>query len=72
MVLIKYARDLDLHDRSQTRRRLHVQARTSNQLPENSAGNSQLQLVKDEAGKMPAYRTQNACAPQKENQCQES
>jgi len=72
MVLINYARDLDLHDRSKTRRRLHVPARTSNQLPVNSAGNSQLQLVKDEAGGMPVYRMQDACAPQKENQCQES
>ena len=79
MVLIKYARDLDLHDRSQTRRRLHEQARTSNQLPVNSAGNSQSTNQR---------RRQNACEPhvgmralrldarapipQKEDQCQES
>jgi hypothetical protein len=47
MVLINHARDLDLYDRSQTRRRWHVPARTSNQLPVNSAGNLHQQLSKD-------------------------
>ncbi|PYS65392.1 MAG: hypothetical protein DMF74_04160 [Acidobacteria bacterium] len=68
-----YANDLDLFDRHQTRLHLFSQVVIANQLPAYSAGNFQPQPNRRKTqAEIPAHRTQDACAPQKENQCQES
>jgi hypothetical protein len=50
MVLPNPARDLDLLDRDQTRRRMQSQAGIANQLPSHSDGNFHQQLRKSIAG----------------------
>ncbi len=83
MALKTHAGDLDLFDRFQTRRRLQVQARTSNQLPAHPAGNSQSTNTEKESeaghlriptrsGMRALQPDARAPIPQKENQCQES
>jgi hypothetical protein len=85
MVFPNHARDLDLLDRFQTRRRLQSQAGIANQLPSHSDGNFHQQLRKSIAGTAACAshaqpfqrgsRAGNACVQRinkKENQCQES
>ncbi|PYS24280.1 MAG: hypothetical protein DMF72_05520 [Acidobacteria bacterium] len=73
MVLKEPARDLDRFDRFRTRLWPQSRFRGSTQLPVNSAGDFHLQIKSRTAPPtMAAHRMQNACVPQKENQCQES
>jgi hypothetical protein len=73
MVLPKHAGDLDPSGRFRKRLCPFTRAGITNQWPAISAGNFHQQLKAGNAQPgMTAQRTQDACAPQKENQCQEN
>lgn len=65
MANTKYASDLDLYDRFQTRLHLYSQLESQNPLPANLAGDFQLQPTEGRAGKSACARMLVACVLRK-------